>query len=65
MDDAPERECTYSPRDAATKTRPLAASTRMRRMTWLSSSLPPTFEAAVKMYAWNGGRYKDELRRLD
>ena len=23
------------------------------------------FEPAVKMYAWNGGRYKDELKRLD
>ncbi|MCU1588478.1 MAG: hypothetical protein JWN31_1971 [Frankiales bacterium] len=24
-----------------------------------------TFTPAVEMYAWNGGRYKEELRRLD
>ena len=24
-----------------------------------------TFAPAVALYAWNGGRYKDELKRLD
>jgi hypothetical protein len=42
--------CAYSPRDPVAKTRLFGASMRTRRMIWLSSSTPPTFEEGVKLF---------------
>ena len=39
----------YTPREAATNTRLLGASMTSLRMTWLSSSVPPTRVARLKV----------------